>query len=168
MNKQALMGMRNHFRQVHGVTIRAMDMLPADKIDTHPVANMRTPRELMIHTYMYLGAISESILKGSLTAEDTKEPLDTVKTKADLLSYARAQFQRADQAVAKITDAQLQGMVTTMWGPTMPGFAMMGVIQDEHVHHRGQLYAYLRAMGQEPPFMWGFENNEAELQPAKV
>ena len=108
MNKQALTGMWNHFRQVHGVTIRAMDKLPADKIDTYPVANMRTPRELMIHTYMYLGAISESILKGSLTAEDTKEPLDTVKTKADLLSYARAQFQRADQAVAKITDAQLQ------------------------------------------------------------
>ena len=84
MNKQALMGMWDHFRQVHGVTLRAIDKLPADKIDSHPVANMRTPRELVIHTYMYLGAIPESVHKGSLTAEDTKEPMDTVKTKAEL------------------------------------------------------------------------------------
>lgn len=167
MNMQVIKGMWGHFRTVHGVTLRAIALIPKDKLDSHPIAGMRTPRELVIHTYVYCGAIPQAVLKGDLTAEDGKEPTDTVKTLDDLLNYARSQFKKADEAVSRMTDAHLQAMVPTFWGPTMPGFALMGVVSDEHLHHRGQLYAYLRAMGVEPPFMWGFENNEAGLQTAQ-
>ena len=36
---------------------------------------------------------------------------------------------------------------------------------DEHLHHRGQLYAYLRAIGVVPPFIWSFDDNAPEYQP---
>ena len=36
---------------------------------------------------------------------------------------------------------------------------------DEFLHHRGQLYTYVRACGAEPPFMWGFEDNAEGFQP---
>jgi uncharacterized damage-inducible protein DinB len=39
------------------------------------------------------------------------------------------------------------------------------VVYDEHIHHRGQLYVYLRSMGIEPPFIWSFEDNATEFQP---
>ena len=31
--------------------------------------------------------------------------------------------------------------------------------------HRGQLYAYTRALGVEPPLVWDFEHNEAAFAP---
>ncbi len=165
MNMNIVRGMWDHYRTVHGVTLRAIEAIPADKLDAHPIAGMRTPRELVIHTYVYGAAIPEAVVKGSLTAEDGKEPTDTVKTKDDLLKYARDCFARGDKAVSRMTDADLSKMIPTFWGPTMPGFAMMGVVGDEHLHHRGQLYTYLRAFGVEPPFMWGFDQNEPALQP---
>ena len=42
---------------------------------------------------------------------------------------------------------------------------MIQIIYDELLHHRGQLFAYLRAMGVEPPFMWSFEDNAVEFRP---
>ena len=48
---------------------------------------------------------------------------------------------------------------------TFPGFVAISVIQDELLHHRGQLYVYLRAMGREVPKMWDFAGNAPEFQP---
>lgn len=168
MNKQAVTAMWDHFKQVHGVTLRAIEMLPKDKLDTHPIAGMRSPKELVVHTYVYCKAIPEAVVKGSLTADDGKEPIDKIKTHEDLVKYARDCFAAADKATRQITDTNLNAMVPTFWGPTMPGSALMGVVPDEHLHHRGQLYAYLRTFGIEPPFMWGFDQNEPELQGAKA
>ena len=165
MNRQQILGMWDHFRQVHGVTLRALAKLPQDKLDSHPIQGMRTPKELVAHTYVYCKAIPAAVLKGRLTTEDGTEPVDKIKTREDLLKYARDCFTSADASVKQITDAHLTGMVETFWGPTMPGFVMMSILPEEHLHHRGQLYAYLRTFGIEPPFMWGFEQNEPALQP---
>jgi len=39
------------------------------------------------------------------------------------------------------------------------------MMNDEFLHHRGQLYAFARACGVEPPFMWGFADNAPEFRP---
>ena len=41
-------------------------------------------------------------------------------------------------------------------------------MNDEFVHHRGQLTAYLRLCGGTPPFMWGYADNAPEYQPRVV
>ena len=39
-------------------------------------------------------------------------------------------------------------------------------MNDEFVHHRGQLYAYARACGGNPPFVWGHADNEPDFAPS--
>jgi uncharacterized damage-inducible protein DinB len=165
MNRQALEAMWDQFRQVHGVTIRAIQLIPDSQIDATPVRNMRSARELVDHICSYLAAIPQAVVRGRITAADVEPQLARLDTAKDMVKYARECFARADEAVSRITDADLERMVATHWGPSFPGAAMMHVLYDEHLHHRGQLYAYLRAMNTEPPFIWSFDQNEPEFQP---
>jgi uncharacterized damage-inducible protein DinB len=41
-------------------------------------------------------------------------------------------------------------------------------MNDEFVHHRGQLTAFIRVCGGEPPFLWGYADNAAEFRPRAV
>jgi uncharacterized damage-inducible protein DinB len=70
-----------------------------------------------------------------------------------------------DKAAHAVTDAQLAGTVKTPWGDSFPGFAMFGIINDEYLHHRGQLYAFVRAMGIEPLMVWDFEHSAEAFRP---
>jgi uncharacterized damage-inducible protein DinB len=170
MDRQDLHSMWEKFRLINGVTLRALDRIGDDHLVATPIPHMRSTRELIDHLYVYTRAIPEAVLRGRITAEDCAEQSQSLRTKADVQRYAREAFRAADAAVDNITDAHLQQPVETHWGPTMPGAAMMNVLYDEHLHHRGQLYAYMRALGIEPPYVWGFEENEPEFQPrsAKV
>ncbi len=165
MNRQALDAMWDQFRQVHGVTIRAIQLIPDDQVDAKPVRNMRSARELVDHICGYLAAIPQAVAKGRITAADVEPQLARLTSTREMVRYARECFARADEAVRRITDADLERSVATHWGPSFPGAAMMHVLYDEHLHHRGQLYAYLRAMSVEPPFIWSFEQNEPDFQP---
>jgi uncharacterized damage-inducible protein DinB len=167
MTRQNLESLWEQFRLSNGVTLRALQAIPDDKLGDHPVPNMRSARELVDHIYSYVRAIPEAVVKGQITAADVEPQLARMATTRDVVAYARECFEKADAAVQRITDQQLAGPVATHWGPSFPGAMMMTVLYDEHLHHRGQLYAYMRAMGIEPPFIWGFEENEPAFQPKK-
>lgn len=166
MNRQELDGMWDHLRKVQGIGLRCIEAIPADKFDARPVPNMRTPKELAIHMYaMVLRECTESVTRGNVTEIDEKGFVAAARTKDDVLAFCRAQWTAADQAARKVTDAQLQSMIQSPWGSDFPGFVMFGIVHDEYLHHRGQLYAYLRALGVEPPMLWDFEHNDPAFQP---
>jgi uncharacterized damage-inducible protein DinB len=165
-DRQHHIGVWDHFRQCHGITLRTIERLPEDKLDSRPIQNMRTPRELIAHLYgTIVRAIPEGVVRGEIKPEDDKEIMARVKTREDLIRFVNESWSAADKAAAAITDANLLGTVKTPWGFDMPGSMCMGVVIDEYFHHRGQLYAYLRQLGGEPPMMWDFEHNAAEYRP---
>ena len=169
MNAQTLAKMWDHLRQVHGMGIRVLEAIPADKIDAHPIPNMRTPKELVVHMYaMTFREIAEGTLRGKITTIDEKALTDGIKTHAELVQFAKDQWKAADQAISQISDAHLTNTVSTPWNFEAPGFVMLEIIHDEYLHHRGQLYAYVRALGNDVPMMWDFENNAPEFQPKQA
>jgi uncharacterized damage-inducible protein DinB len=166
MNKQGFTMLWGHVREVIGIGMRLADQLPADKLDTRPIPNMRTPKELLVHVFGYVKMIPAGIITGTLMDMDENAALATIKTKDDLLRFCRECYKAGDQSAAAITDAQLAGMVKTNWGGiSMPGSALAAVVLDEFVHHRGQLYCMVRALGaKEVPMMWDFEHNAPEYR----
>jgi uncharacterized damage-inducible protein DinB len=90
---------------------------------------------------------------------------ESLSSKEDVLDFARTCWTRADAAIAAAGDEQLAGEVQNPWGIPLNGTFAMVVLNDEFLHHRGQLFAYVRACGGEPPFMWGFEDNPDGFQP---
>ena len=166
MNKQQIEQMWDHFRQVNGIGLRCIAAIPPGKIDANPIPGMRTPKEIAVHMYgTMVQAVIESIVSGSLAPPDEARICQTLRTGDELLSYCRGCWEAGDRAMKSVTDRQLQAMVKTPWGMDMPGFVMASVTYDEYFHHRGQLYAYLRAMGIEPPMLWDFGHNEPAYQP---
>ena len=171
MNKAQMTALWDHFRTVHGITVRAIEAIPADKVDSRPCKDMRTPRELVVHMYNMMRYVAEGASKGNVGYDNSKDDpvtMEKVKTHEDLVRYARDSWSAADRAVASMSDAQLQAMVPTSWGLPFPGHVCLSIVYDEHLHHRGQLYAFLRQLGVEPPFMWDFEKNAPEYRPKQV
>jgi uncharacterized damage-inducible protein DinB len=111
--------------------------------------------------------MAEGVAKGRITVDEAGEDKMAAELgyKADLIAFARQCFEQANAAVARTGDAQLSAMVPTPWNKTWPGWVAYQVMHDEFVHHRGQLYAFARACGAEPPFMWGYADNEPEYRP---
>lgn len=166
MNKQVAMMRWDHLRQLNGIALRAIAALPADKLDSHPIPNMRTPKELVVHTYgMVIKSVIGGIANGDLKELDDKSACAGITTRDALLAYATDCWKSADRVMTNATDADLAKTVKTPFGRDFPGWMLLGITEDEFLHHRGQLFTYLRAMGVEPPFMWDFEHNAPEYQP---
>jgi uncharacterized damage-inducible protein DinB len=127
---------------------------------------MRTPKELLVHMYgMLVKNIPVGIAKGNIEGLDEAPIVASLKTKEDVLRYCRDCWQAGDTSTQSITDAQLQAIVTTPWNKSFPGWVAGSVISDEYMHHRGQLYAYARALGLDVPMVWDFAGNEADFRP---
>ena len=148
----------------HGVGLRCVEALPADQIDSRPVRDMRTPKELVVHMYSFTRSAAESLLTGSLT-HDEKPELAGIRTKQDLVAFADQSWRAADAAIANVTDAQLGSPVKVPWGAEMKASDLFGWIPEEYLHHRGQLYAFLRQLGVKPPENFDFEGSAPEYQP---
>jgi uncharacterized damage-inducible protein DinB len=169
MNKTVLDQMWDQFRQKYGVYLRLLETIPADRYASHPVPGMRTPAELVVHiSGSVVRDMMEGVAKGRITADESSEDETAAELgdKAALLAFARRCFEQADAAVKRIGDVELAAMVPTPWGKSWPGYVAFHVMHDEFLHHRGQLYAFARCCGAEPPFMWGFGENSPEYQPA--
>jgi uncharacterized damage-inducible protein DinB len=171
VNKQALDQMWDQFRQKYGVYLRVLEAIPADRYSTHPVPGMRTPAELAVHiSSTCVRDIAEGVAKGQITVEEGSEDSLAAElgNKASLIAFARECFDRANSAVERIGDAELAAMVPTPWGASWLGAVAFHIMNDEFVHHRGQLTAFIRVCGGEPPFMWGYADNAAEFRPRAV
>jgi uncharacterized damage-inducible protein DinB len=171
MNKAMIDQMWDQFRQKYGVYLRLLEAIPADRYATHPVPGMRTPAELAVHiSASIVRDFAEGVAKGRITADEAGEENVAAELgdKPALIAFARQCFEQANAAVARTGDAQLSAMVPTPWKASWPGWVAFQIMQDEFVHHRGQLYAFARACGAEPPFMWGYADNEPEYRPRTV
>ncbi len=165
MNRESITRSWDYVRQVQGVGLRAVAALPEAALDTHPIPNMRTPKELAVHLFSCLNEFPRAVRDGRVGDYDGTTVASSLPSKADLLAWCRRQWEEGTAIVQTLTDAQIAGVVKTPWGSDFPGFVMMQIAEDEFWHHRGQLYTYLRALGVEPPMLYDYENNEAAFQP---
>ena len=169
MDRKAIEGLWDQIRQKYGIYLRVLEAIPAERYQTHPVPDMRTPAELAVHTSgSVFRDLAVGVAQGEVKADESAEAgLAAGMTKEQVLEYARACWEEADAAVAGIGDAELSAIVPTPWDTSFPGWVGFFILNDELLHHRGQLYAYCRACGVAPPSMWGFADNEPGFRPAR-
>lgn len=169
MNRQWLDGLWDHTRRKYGIYLRVLEAIPADRFHDHPIPGMRTPAEVVVHTSgSIVRDIAEGVASGTIEADEAGEDAIAagLGSRDEVLAFARDCWKRADAAIAKVGDAHLEGSVANNWGMPLNGTFAMVILGDEFMHHRGQLYAYVRACGGEPPFMWGFDDNDPEFRTA--
>lgn len=165
MSQKSFLALWDHLRQVVGIGIRVVEALPEHQLDAHPVGKMRTPKELAYHQFATLRELMEGLNRGDIKdAEDADAA--KIRTKADLVKFCHDCWTAANHAAQSVTDEKLNAMVKTPWGRDLPGSSLQVIASDEFLHHRGQLYVYLRALGAEVPNAWDFAHNAEEFRPA--
>jgi uncharacterized damage-inducible protein DinB len=165
MNKSALNSTWNQIRQKYGVYLRLLESLPEDKINAAVIPGMRSAAELVAHTS---GGIVRGFTQGVARGEifdDNPDIAAKIGSRQNLLDFARQCWTDANAAVDQIGDDELTRMVKTPWNFEFPGGVAIHTLNDEFLHHRGQLYAYVRACGAEPPFIWSYGENPAGFGP---
>jgi len=165
MNKADLLAKLEYFAMVHGVTLRAVSSLTDAELDYRPAPAMRTARDLIFHIYAQERALAEAARQGRLTPEaaDASNPESDATAAArkslvtvnDVRSYAEACHRDAESALKTMSDEDLARDVESPFG-TFPAWRYFGFAYDEHWHHRGQLYTYLRRLGKEPPMLYDY------------
>jgi DinB family protein len=136
-----------HWQGHRRVTRRVIEAFPEDKLFTFSVGSMRPFAQLALEFLK----MAEPIVCGVATGKWVSSELTLPQTKAELLALW-------DEATIRLN---------TIW-PTIPprrfrevdkafgmwegeGIATIMYAIDNEIHHRGQGYVYLRALGIEPP-----------------
>ncbi len=139
-----------HWQGHRRVTRRVIDAFPEDKLFSFSLGGMRPFSQLAIEFLK----MAEPIVHGVATGEWVSKEDVAPQTKAELLALW-------DDATTAIN---------TIW-PTIPqkrfrqvdkafgmwegaGVATIMYAIDNEIHHRGQGYVYLRALGIEPPLFY--------------
>ncbi|MGE0158067.1 MAG: DinB family protein [Gemmatimonadales bacterium] len=165
MDKTTFDTIWDQVRQKYGVYVRLIETLPEAQLQTHPIPGMRSPAELIAHLSSgVVRSIMQGIAVGSVKPEDESATALGFKNKKDVLELARQCWKDADMVAHQITNEQLGSMVNA-WGMPIPASALVHVLSDELVHHRGQLYVYARLLGAEPPSVWSHTDNAMEFAP---
>ena len=164
MNRLSHLSAWDLMRMRHGITLRLLEQIPADRLTSHPIAGMRTPVELVVHMYAGTRQYAESARTGVLADFDEAAAVAGIRTPKQLLAFVTEAWAAADGEARRLTDVQLGATVKTSWG-AFPGSKMYEYLHDEYLHHRGQLYAFVRTFGLEPVGLWDFDHNAPQFRP---
>jgi uncharacterized damage-inducible protein DinB len=165
MNRDQLLARRKYFDMVHGVTLRAIAALTDDELDFRPKPGMRSPRELIFHIYSQEKALADAAQNASFTMDaarrvnpedETAAPeLAALVTIDDVKAYADACHKAANAIFNAMSEEEVARPVASPFGQ-YPSWQYVNFAYDEHWHHRGQLYTYLRLLGKEPPGLYDY------------
>ncbi len=149
ITSQALL---DHWQGHRRLTRRVIEAFPEDKLFSFKIGTMR-PFSDMVKEFLKM---TEPIAHGVATGQWTPfgGDLDSVDTKAELLRLW-------DEDTAKLNTiwptipAHRFGEVDKAFGQwENPGIGTILYGIDNEIHHRGQAYVYLRALGIDPPPFW--------------
>jgi uncharacterized damage-inducible protein DinB len=139
-----------YWGNVRALTLAVLDRFPGDKMEFRPIGGIRTVSEQCCH----IAAVERYIRRG-LTEGDWEL---AAKQKGELPSKdaIRDTLLREHNETANVLrvlpDSLLEGFHQTKFG-RLTGESIIYVGIDEEIHHRGNLYIYLRLLGIEPPQM---------------
>jgi uncharacterized damage-inducible protein DinB len=149
LSSQALL---DHWQGHRKLTRRVIEAFPEDKLFSFTIGSMRPFSEMVKEFLKMAEPIAAGVATGKWTAYTPN--LDSATTKAELLrlwdeateklnviwpTIPQHRFAEVDKAFGQWENS---GINTILYGI------------DNEIHHRGQAYVYLRALGIEPPPFW--------------
>ncbi len=130
------------------LTRRVLDAFPEEELFGFSVGGMRPAADLA-HELLQVGS---NMVRGVATGDfGDYETANPHKDKASLLAAWDADIAAIEAQFPQLTEEQLAAEHTTFGMFTASGLVQLQYTLDNEIHHRGQMYVYLRALGIEPP-----------------
>jgi len=141
-----------HWQGHRNLTRKLIEAFPEDQLFTFSIGGMR-PFAAMIAEFLKMAApIASGVATGKW--EPFSEELGDVKTKAELLKLWDEATDQLNQIFPTIPPHRFAEIDKAFGQWENSGVDSILYAIDNEVHHRGQGYVYLRALGVEPPAFW--------------
>lgn len=136
-----------HWQGHRRLTRRVLDAFPDDKLFTFSVGGMRPFGVLALEMLTMAVPMVRGSVSGEWTAPTSRDP----RPKKDLLSLWDESTAQLNTLWPQIPPERFQETLTAFGQYTGVLHDLILYVIDNEIHHRGQGYVYLRALGIEPP-----------------
>lgn len=139
-----------HWQGHRSLTRRTMEAFPEDKLFSFSLGGMRPFSEMAWEFIRMAIPIVDGVTTGKWVEYSHAKPT----TKAELLALWDEQTKELDEKFPAIPVHRFAEVDKAFGQWEAPGIATIQYAVDNEIHHRGQGYVYLRALGIEPPHFW--------------
>ncbi|UIR57716.1 damage-inducible protein DinB [Sphingobacterium sp. SRCM116780] len=133
------------------LTKRVIEKFPEDKLFTFSLANMRTFGEMANELIAIAVPGLTGIVNQTVEAYGEK---NSYNTKVEILAIWDQHTEELKQLWAQLQEEDFHKTFNLFGQYEFPIIDNILYFIDNEIHHRGQGYVYLRALGIEPPFFW--------------
>jgi uncharacterized damage-inducible protein DinB len=142
--------LREHWLGHRRLTRRVLEAFPSDQLFSFTIGGMRPFGELV----QELLAMGGPMARGLATNQWGEYSVAGERSKEELLRRWDEATEEIEAAWASMPAGRLQETLTAFGQYTGKGYELLQYVVDNEIHHRGQGYVYLRALGIEPPPFW--------------
>ncbi len=150
MNMLTAETLLNNWQGHRRLTRKTIEAFPEDKLFQFSVGGMRPFAEMAWEFIRMAVPIVEGVSTGKWEEYKTAKP----SSKSELLRLWDEQTAELNENFPKIPPHRFSEVDKAFGQWEMPGLATIQYAIDNEIHHRGQGYVYLRALGIEPPPFW--------------
>lgn len=142
-------GFREHWQGHRRLTRKVIEAFPPDQLFTFSIGGMRTFGALSLELVSLAGPMVRGVVH-----DDWGGTLDHIATAEEVLQLWDNGTAEIDALWHEIAPERFHEVITAFGQFTAPVKDHFLYVLDNEVHHRGQGYVYLRALGIEPPPFW--------------
>jgi uncharacterized damage-inducible protein DinB len=139
-----------YWHNVRGLTLRLLDEFPPDSFDYRPASEIMTVSQQFKHIIQ----VELLIRRGFLENDWQKSPDSSVNLfeKDTIRDKLKNEHRKTMALLSEIPDGKFMQVRPTPFGE-ISGEILIQAAIDEEIHHRGNLYVYLRCLNKIPPQM---------------
>jgi uncharacterized damage-inducible protein DinB len=143
-------------------TAKVLAAVPENGRDYRPDAKSRTAWELATHIASADVWFLDSIVKGAFTFDPNaeKQQIAAFASVKDVVDFYEREVAARLQAVGALSADELAAEVDFFGMFKQARAGLLGSANNHSIHHRGQLAAYLRALGSKVPSIYGGSADE--------
>ena len=143
-------------------TAKVLAAVPDAKRSYKPDEKSRTAWELATHIATSDVWFLDSIINGTfdMDPEADKRTAETFKNVKEVVDFYNREFPARLTRLRALSPDQMTRVVDFFGMFKWPAASYLGIANNHGVHHRGQLAAYLRAMGSKVPAIYGGSADE--------
>jgi len=143
-----------HWQGHRGLTRRLIEAFPEADFSTFSIGGMRPFSAMVFELIDIAGGGIKGIATGNWEKLADHSDKAATATKAEMLAAWDEVTQTIEAYWPQIQPGRFQETDRAFGQYEAPVFSSLLYFIDNEIHHRGQGYVYLRALGLEPPYFW--------------
>ncbi len=147
LSREALL---HHWQGHRRLTRRVIEAFPEDQLFSFSIGGMRPFGVLALELLSMALPTARGLAEDQWESDNNRDP----RPKEEILRAWDESTRLIDEYWSKIKPGRFQEEMVAFGQWPGPGYDLLFYVIDNEIHHRGQGYVYLRALGIEPPFFW--------------